>query len=228
MSSTSELVWYNRIDISIFHLHNSNLLINLKGYLDKELSDRWDLHVLGLERDAYRVLAASQRTSSDTKENTANRCRSTFKELAVKAENSLEDQIESVIGDWFDELEAEHESAPLLCMIGLHSCGDLSPVMMKLFMNSRRFRTLLLVSCCYHRMEWKKDLLADENLFPLSSSLKNASHIPFHQQEGIQHLFRLAAQETPNHWMQQNTANCQLQAHHTFYRSIIQLYAATG
>jgi hypothetical protein len=78
-------------------------------------------------------------------------------------------------------------------------------------------------------MEWKKDLLADENFFPLSSSLKNASHIvPFHQQEGIQHLFRLAAQETPNRWMQQNTVNCQLQAQHTFYRSIIQLYAATG
>lgn len=193
--------------------------------MDKELSDRWDLHVLGLERDAYRVLAASQRTN--TKENTRNRCRSTFKELAVKAENSLEDQIESVIGDWFDELKAEHESAPLLCMIGLHSCGDLSPVMMKLFMNSQRFRALLLVSCCYHRMEWKEDL-ADENLFPLSLSLKTASHVPFHQQEGIRHLFRLAAQETPNHWMQQKTDNCQLQAQHTFYRSIIQLYAAKG
>jgi hypothetical protein len=202
-------------------------LIVLKGYLDKELSDHWNLHVLGLERDAYRVLAASQRTNGDTKENTANRCRSTFKELAVKAEDSLEDQIESVVVDWFDELKTEHESAPLLCMIGLHSCGDLSPVMMKLFMSSQRFCTLLLVSCCYHRMDWKKDV-ADENLFPLSSSLKNACRTPFHQQEGIQHLFRLAAQETPNHWMQQNVVNCQRQAQHTFYRSIIQLYAAKG
>lgn len=200
-------------------------MIDLQGYLDKELSDRCDLHVLGLERDAYRVLAASQRTTVGTSENVSNRCRAIFKELAVKAEDTLEDQVESVVVNWFNELKDDHEPSPPLCMIGLHSCGDLSPIMMKLFMNIRHFRSLLLVSCCYHRMEWNKE---HDNLFPLSNSLKSGSCRPFGQQEGIQNLLRLAAQETPNHWMQQNTLNCQRQAQHTFYRSLVQLYSARG
>ncbi|XP_059352197.1 methyltransferase-like protein 25B isoform X2 [Daphnia carinata] len=193
------------------------------GYLDKELSDRCDLHVLGLERDAYRVLAASQRATVDTPENVPNRCRAIFKELVVKSEDTLEDQIESVISNWFNELEAQHVPSPPLCMIGLHSCGDLSPIMMKLFMNIRHFHSLLLVSCCYHRMDWKKEPV-DDNLFPISNSLKSNHCEP----EGIQNLFRLAAQETPNHWIQQNTLNCQRQAQHTFYRSLVQLYANRG
>lgn len=198
--------------------------ISLKGYLDKELAERWNVHVLGLERDTYRVSTANQRSE------TTDRCRATFRELNVDAKDTWKDQVESVTDNWLQELDASQNSPPI-CMIGLHSCGDLSPVMMKLFINSRHFRTLLLVSCCYHRMEWSKN---SHEHFPLSQSLTSVccklenSGLPFHEQDGIPYLFRLAAQETPNQWLQQDTQSHQSQAEHTFYRAVLQLYAARG
>ena len=198
--------------------------------MDKELSDRWDVHVLGLERDAYRVSAANQRAeTSDV--NSSDQCRATYKELALNAEDSLEDKVESVIIDWLNELPGKHVPSSL-CMIGLHSCGDLSPVMMKLFLKSLRFRTLLLVSCCYHRMEWEEGTSGDH--FPLSQALKKVidvtsdGAVPFNQEEGIQQLLRLAAQETPKHWLQQHAVNHRRQAQHTFYRAVFQLYSFQG
>ncbi len=206
------------------------IVLRKKGYVDKELSESWNLHVLGLERDAYRVTAANQRSSAETKENAQHQSRATFKELTLlSSEDILGDQVESVVTNWLDELQC---GSPPLCMIGLHSCGDLSPIMMELFMNSQRFRTLLLVSCCYHRMEWQNSPV--RNNFPLSISLKTASlkseddGMAFYQDKGIQQFFRLAAQETPNHWINLNMLHHRLQARHTFYRAVIQLYAAQG
>lgn len=197
--------------------------------MDKELAKTWNVQVLGLERDTYRVSAANQRSETSAE------CRATFKELTVNTNDTLQDQIDFVVDEWLSELKIELQPVPL-CMIGLHSCGDLSPVMMKLFLNSHRFQSLLLVSCCYHRMEWSK---TSQDNFPLSQSLNNTSHklqdvafhqqdVPFHQQEGIQHLFRLAAQETPNQWLQQDTPSHLRQVQHTFYRAVIQQYAAQG
>ena len=39
-----------------------------------------------------------------------------------------------------------------VCLIGLHSCGDLVPVMLKLFDRVAGVRCLLCCGCCYHRM----------------------------------------------------------------------------
>ena len=187
--------------------------------------------MLGLERDTYRVDAANQRSET----NTPDQSRATFKELAVNAGCILGDQVESIVSNWLED-ELQCNQSPPLCMIGLHSCGDLSPVMMELFIKNRRFRTLFLVSCCYHRMDWQKSPSSGgNNNFPLCTSLKTASFkfgdagVAFHQQEGIQQLFRLAAQETPNHWIHnKDVLHHRRQAQHTFYRAVIQLYAAQG
>jgi len=132
--------------------------------LDKELSEACKLQVLGLERDAYRVSQANQRSQSGA----------TFKELCV-TDVAFEIQVESVANEWLSELK-EDESSPL-CLIGLHSCGDLSPVMLKLFLNMPRFRSLLLVSCCYHRMQLVADDPTKNDNFPLSDKLKGVFNI---------------------------------------------------
>ena len=43
---------------------------------------------------------------------------------------------------------------PHVCMIGLHSCGDLIPVMLRLYTKLHAIRSLVVVGCCYHRMQF--------------------------------------------------------------------------
>jgi len=193
------------------------------GYLDKELADRYHLHVLGLEQDSYRVTAANRR--AQLVQNTqVPLFQATFKELTLSGDQDFEAQVESIISDWF--LESNIDSAPL-CMIGLHACGDLSPIMLKLFLKCQKFRSMLLVSCCYHRMRWNGGQPDDH--FPMSCSLGNSSRsistTPFHHQTGLAYLFRLAAQETSNRWLLPSDDRNQQQLHHTFYRSILQTYS---
>ena len=105
-------------------------------------------------------------------------------------------------------------------MIGLHSCGDLSPAMMRLFLGNMRFHSLLLVSCCYHRMT---DCESKKRQFPLSDSLKKSAGIEL---PGISYLLRLASQETPRLWLHQNFGQRQIRS--TFYRSILECYSVNG
>ncbi|KAG8227566.1 hypothetical protein J437_LFUL000666 [Ladona fulva] len=40
-----------------------------------------------------------------------------------------------------------------VCMVSLHSCGDLSPTAMRLFLQLPETRLLILLACCYHKMK---------------------------------------------------------------------------
>ena len=181
-----------------------------QGYLDKELSERYQLKVLGLERDAYRVSAANERSQS-----TATECH--FKELNVH--DSLDSQVETVVSQW----SSESSSSPI-CMIGLHSCGDLSPSMIRLFLGNKRFRSLFLISCCYHRM----DCLASNPNFPLSECFKTLEGNALPGKESLPFFLRLASQETPRLWIHHYREHGQRQIRSTFYRSVLQRYAANG
>ena len=46
-----------------------------------------------------------------------------------------------------------------ICMVGLHCCGDLSPTMLKYFAKMDFIKSLCIVSCCYHRMEYNGKLM---------------------------------------------------------------------
>ena len=50
-------------------------------------------------------------------------------------------------------IEMNHEFG----MISLHSCGDLTPNMLKLFLNESRIKFLAAFSCCYHSMKYNED-----------------------------------------------------------------------
>lgn len=48
-----------------------------------------------------------------------------------------------------------------VCLIGLHCCGDLTPVILRWFshtVTSPCLRALVLVGCCYHKMTSSKDM----------------------------------------------------------------------
>lgn len=55
----------------------------------------------------------------------------------------------------FEELMSRMDNIPRdskLCLIGLHTCGDLAPAMMKLFLAHDRAQCMVNVGCCYHRI----------------------------------------------------------------------------
>lgn len=258
------------------------------------MADEWDVDVLGLERDEYRVAAANKRSASDSHR----RCRSTFKQLTVEGGAALNDcHIESIVTDWLDSLPKPNsmtESKPIvtvddlvplplsilnsvpysksipssstipndplipvpftdpkttpksipddppsiateqsipdtsaaLCMVGLHSCGDLSPSMMELFVNNSRYRSLMLVSCCYHRMESLRHFPMSRRLGRMSLSFFES--VETHRGSVVTNWMRLAAQETPNQWLLRHGERRRNQELNTFYRAVVQLYSIQG
>ena len=144
-----------------------------------------------------------------------------FRELNVH--DALDSQVETVVSQWLVETNS-CESSPI-SMIGLHSCGDLSPSMIRLFLGNRRFRSLFLISCCYHRM----DCVASNSNFPLSECFRNTLEgyvLP--GKETMPFLLRLASQETPRLWLHHYRVHGQRQIRSTFYRSVLQRYAVNG
>lgn len=43
-----------------------------------------------------------------------------------------------------------NESSDGLVLVGLHTCGDLAPTAIKIFLNDGHVKALCLVGCCYH------------------------------------------------------------------------------
>lgn len=93
---------------------------------------------------------------------------------------------------------------PRVCLVGLHCCGDLTPVLLRLLATPTHpaLTSAVIVSCCYHKMATVCSA-SDESMFenfPLSQSLRRAmscnegcgSATPFLNAFAL----RLAAQES--------------------------------
>eukprot|EP01063_Lacrimia_lanifica_P015678 TRINITY_DN22362_c0_g1_i1.p1 TRINITY_DN22362_c0_g1~~TRINITY_DN22362_c0_g1_i1.p1 ORF type:complete len:595 (+),score=151.48 TRINITY_DN22362_c0_g1_i1:35-1819(+) len=61
----------------------------------------------------------------------------------------------------------EGAAAQQLCLTGLHACGDLTPLLLRLFASHDRFRCLVAVGCCYYKMAWPRP-----DGFPMSDVLQ--------------------------------------------------------
>ena len=46
----------------------------------------------------------------------------------------------------------EHGRPAPFCLVGLHSCGDLTPSALQLFRHIDQVKAMVLVACCYHLM----------------------------------------------------------------------------
>lgn len=104
--------------------------------------------------------------------------------------------------------EQFHLTHVRVILIGLHACGDLTVTALKLStMNPENVNGLIIMPCCYHRME----LIDDKEFrnFPLSGALQSivkelngSKHdhysSPFHRP-----FLRLACQQSAKHWSKQ-------------------------
>lgn len=75
-------------------------------------------------------------------------------------------------------------------LIGLHCCGDLLDHIINAFLKSDRFKAMLCVTCCYHKI--------DKNKFPRSRALKRIASEKKLKFSPIN--LRSACQKTPESW----------------------------
>lgn len=140
------------------------------GYLGEELTRR-GLTVLGIEGHQGHARRANIRRE---KRGGGNFCTEVV-------------QVDSSSGPALESLMAPLSGSAL---VGLHCCGSLSPCLLSLFPRLETAQALVLVSCCYHRME--------EQDFPLSEALR-ATYNP----TAKVYMLRLGAQERLCTWARQ-------------------------
>ena len=115
-----------------------------QGSLDLALAEGGDLDVVGIEAQAGMVAAAAARAATS-------RGKVRLARRAIAADSSAPAVVESLLAEaWADKPTAA--PAPIL-LCGLHSCGDLSPTMIRCFVASERCTALVVVPClsqgCY-------------------------------------------------------------------------------
>ena len=207
-------------------LHGSTL----QGHLDRQLCQEHHLNVLGLEQDSYRVAEANERSQQSLNgdhhqdRDEHEQRRPIFKKLTLDGQQP--EQMNNVIDTWLTEIvDSGAPAAPghrSMCMVGLHACGDLSADMLRLFVCNERFETLLLVSCCYHRMTSKDHFPMSHVVGQLEVDcgderlLVPGAHLT--------HLLRLGAQDSNYRCLNDSSYRNQ-QLYHTFYRAVLEYYS---
>jgi len=169
------------------------------GYLGEELSRR------GFSVTAIEGSVSHSERAKYRKENNDSHCFSTH-QLIVENETNSIDKLTSLIPDQS-------------CLVGLHCCGDLTPDLLNIFLKLPGFFTVILVSCCYHKMS-----AVDEKYqnFPISSNLK--LHVNNLEKSQIFNRFmlRLGAQETLMRWLKMNEEDHSNHKNHMAVRAVIE------
>jgi len=108
------------------------------------------------------------------------------------------------------------------CLVGLHCCGDLTPQLLKLFTKIETFSSLMLVSCCYHKMSPNKE--GFEN-FPLSAKLKAAVNSLDNPGVFSGFMLRLGAQETIKRWSAMGQGEHKKHKNNVGFRAVLEKVA---
>lgn len=66
-----------------------------------------------------------------------------------------------------DGQSGDEESQRCVCMVGLHCCGDLVPIMLRQFCALQEIKVLLCFSCCYHKMSLTEGTCSNHTLASL-------------------------------------------------------------
>ncbi|CAO3612872.1 unnamed protein product [Cunninghamella blakesleeana] len=115
-----------------------------------------------------------------------------------------------------DEKKENHKDAWLIC--GLHACGDLSPIILRLFIQQPDIQALVNVGCCYHFLTHPYD---DHHGyhdmkttgFPMSHKIQN---MDFH----LGSTASMLACQTPSRWLDQRETSIKAFEHH-FFRALL-------
>lgn len=131
---------------------NTSLILDIgcgKGHLAKVLSSQYGLEVLGIDKDEQ--LTQKLEKEKKLKENS--------KLNSITSHLSFDATVEE-----FTKMCKLEKGGNMLT--SLHSCGDLSSIMLKYYVKSDLIHSLINVGCCYHKLTEKNE--SKNYGFPLS------------------------------------------------------------
>ncbi|XP_015110794.1 protein RRNAD1 [Diachasma alloeum] len=163
-----------------------------QGYVCQLLHHLFNYRVLGLESNPSITATASHRR--DTLHPLS---RPSVQYFCLKVTEDSAAEIEELLKSFTNN---ENEK---FCLIGLHSCGDLSANALRLFRDMENASLLIMMSCCYHKIECLEGKKGFKN-FPMSRGLGRECE-GIGNPEGVgdvlgRTFMRLACQEPAERW----------------------------
>ncbi|TRY63130.1 hypothetical protein TCAL_03638 [Tigriopus californicus] len=152
------------------------------SYLDEILVRQWNLSVLAIEGNSSHMERARLRTLD------LNPASLRLKKAFIANASDLK----TCLADFLDDPDEP------LSLIGLHCCGDLTPNLLRLFLQLPNLRMISLVPCCYHQIGPQSPNLCLSNA-SMNSRYSNSLHTHFAR--------RLAAQASVSQWLEQTVAD---------------------
>lgn len=166
------------------------------GYLSELLHSESSFKIIGLESDIQRVQTSRERQAA-TYPYSKNQV--FFKDHFITEESN--EFITNEVNSLFPDLNETSR----LAIIGLHSCADLTITSMKLFFAMKNIQKLIIMPCCYHKLETKTNQTDDGfKNFPLSTVLKTSVSKIKSFRSFNRPFLRLACQQTAARWMKQS------------------------
>ncbi|KAL7746349.1 hypothetical protein RI367_008279 [Sorochytrium milnesiophthora] len=203
-----------------------------QGYLSSVLALKYGLHVIGVDYDTVQTNGANRRRELIMKRYSKRaETRAAMGKLVY-----LNKTVTSA--DTFDGLVSESNASGVVLVdsstntkdgageqwgiVGLHTCGDLSPHMMHMFCESES-SVIVNLGCCYHHLseEFEQDTDVARTGFPMSQILRDAD-------TQLGWTARMLACQSTCRWPSQDRAKEAFVRH--FHRALLQrvLFDATG
>ena len=172
-----------------------------QGYLSRTLAFQHELHVLAVDGSQVQTCGAKRFDKH------ALRSRPDV-ELAHVTDMVTPSNVSTILAKW-----SKKEIGEQWCVCGLHACGDLSSLMLRLFVSSGDIAALVNVGCCYHFLTEEPYGSAG---FPMSDFLTR--QLAF-RMGSIAHML---ACQTPSRWSDKREETLVSFEHH-FFRALLQV-----
>ncbi|KAI9333637.1 methyltransferase domain-containing protein [Pilaira anomala] len=181
-----------------------------QGYLSRSLAFKSNLKVLAVDSSEIQTCGAKKFDDRAVKFLGNDVMKLHHVTDFITPENSS-----TILSKWSDH-DSTKEEKWLLC--GLHTCGDLSTMMMKLFTSSPEMSCLVNVGCCYHFLSEKaehEDQDESKLGFPVSSKVRSIGF-------KLGPTARMLSCQAPARWVDQQKETLIAYEHH-FFRALLQL-----
>lgn len=110
---------------------------------------------------------------------------------------------------------------PNFALFGLHPCGDLSIICIKLFLTIPRCKKLIFSPCCYHKMSGTDPNYNAFNYFPLSQAVKELTS-KYPENPFLRPFLRLAGQQSPIKFQEMTAAEHFVHGKNMFERGVVE------
>lgn len=126
--------------------------------------------------------------------------------------------------------EIKNITTEVSVITGLHACADLSITIQKLFLELDFIKGLVIMPCCYHRLEVLQESSTEDRFknFPLSKALKEVYNKRNGERFLRRYFLRLACQQSVASFVEMDEEEHKIHAEQCLFRAILEEAAREG